>query len=473
MAKIVVLGAGLSGLASAALLAQAGHDVTVLEKNNWLGGKSRRIELAGQRMDTGPALVTFPEVWQQVLDTFDSLGKEKAKDHANLSFTKLKEVGRYYLRNHVTDLPVRPEHHWHKAWSQFSKEHDALTPSISKLLTSSPLDPAALPALAKMAKVYGVRLTTSSYLQSLSYMPQALKEVISIHTLNAGVSPNRSLALYASMTAAMATQGISVPVGGVNEIALALGRLAVAAGAKIELGAGVKEIGKRSVKTQTAEYSFDHLISSLDPGVLKAIQTGKPNKLAKHRSCSGVAIYAVLKEPLPKDVVTHSVIMPDDAEKLHESLDKALAPEQTMTFVNYYRAGEIYPNTKDTVAVLITAPADGKKHDLNSEWVRNELDRVSQKLGLSVAIDELFEEYEILNPDYFAQFGAAGGALYGATRPLWQSGPFHNPQYHNPLRPRLWRVGASVHPGGGIPAVLGGTLIATRAMLRKIGKPKK
>ena len=90
MAKIVVLGAGLSGLASAALLAQAGHDVTVLEKNNWLGGKSRRIELAGQRMDTGPALVTFPEVWQQVLDTFDSLGKVKAKDHADLSFTKLK-----------------------------------------------------------------------------------------------------------------------------------------------------------------------------------------------------------------------------------------------------------------------------------------------------------------------------------------------------------------------------------------------
>jgi phytoene desaturase len=297
--------------------------------------------------------------------------------------------------------------------------------------------------------------------------------VISIHTLNAGVSPNRTLALYASMTAAMASQGISVPVGGVNEIALALARLAVAAGAKIELGVAVTAVGNKSIKTETSSYNFDHLVSSLDPGVLKSLQTGKPNKLAKHRSCSGVAIYAVLKESLPEDVVTHSVIMPDDADKLHQSLDSALPPEQTMTFVNYYRAREIYPNTKDTVAVLITAPADGKKHDLNSEWVRNELDRVSQKLGLKVAIDELFEEYEVLNPDYFAQFGAAGGALYGATSPLWQSGPFHNPQYHNPLRPRLWRVGASVHPGGGIPAVLGGTLIATRAMLRKIGKTKK
>ncbi|MEY4499700.1 MAG: hypothetical protein RL319_688, partial [Actinomycetota bacterium] len=147
MAKVVVLGAGLSGLASAALLAQAGHEVTVLERNSWLGGKSRRIELAGQRMDTGPALVTFPEVWQQFLDTFDSLGSVNSKDHAALAFTKLREVGRYYLRDEVTDLPVKPGHAWHEAWSRFANQHDALTPSISKLLTSSPLDPKAFPAL--------------------------------------------------------------------------------------------------------------------------------------------------------------------------------------------------------------------------------------------------------------------------------------------------------------------------------------
>jgi phytoene desaturase len=232
----------------------------------------------------------------------------------------------------------------------------------------------------------------------------------------------------------------------------------------------VKSIRARSVETNDATFAFDHLVSSLDPGVLKSLQTGKPNRVAKNRSCSGVAIYAVLKQPLGDDVVTHSVVMPDDANELHKSLDAATPPTQTMTFVNYYRAGEIYPNSKDSVAVLLTAPADGKKYDLNSEWVRRELDRVSEKLGLKQPIDELFETYEILNPEYFAHFGAAGGALYGATTPLWQSGPFHNPQYHNPLRPRLWRVGASVHPGGGIPAVLGGTLIASRAMLKKLNK---
>ena len=65
--RIVVLGAGIGGLAAAALLAQAGHDVTVLESNDWIGGKSRRIEIGGQRIDTGPSLVTFPAVWDELI----------------------------------------------------------------------------------------------------------------------------------------------------------------------------------------------------------------------------------------------------------------------------------------------------------------------------------------------------------------------------------------------------------------------
>jgi phytoene desaturase len=94
--KAVVLGAGISGLASAALLAQAGYQVTVLERNNWIGGKSRRIEVNGQRMDTGPALVTFPEVWQQFLETYDRLGANKSKPIKHgavppIEFTKLVE----------------------------------------------------------------------------------------------------------------------------------------------------------------------------------------------------------------------------------------------------------------------------------------------------------------------------------------------------------------------------------------------
>ncbi len=79
MSKVIVLGAGLSGLASAALLARAGHEVTVLERHDWLGGKSRRVTVAGQIMDTGPALVTFTGVWDKLLESYDSLGEKQSK----------------------------------------------------------------------------------------------------------------------------------------------------------------------------------------------------------------------------------------------------------------------------------------------------------------------------------------------------------------------------------------------------------
>ena len=60
MSRVVVVGGGLGGLASAALLGRAGHEVTLLEANPWLGGKSRRIELDGRRMDTGPIAPHLP-----------------------------------------------------------------------------------------------------------------------------------------------------------------------------------------------------------------------------------------------------------------------------------------------------------------------------------------------------------------------------------------------------------------------------
>ena len=460
--KIVVLGAGLSGLASAALLARAGHEVTILETNSWVGGKSRRIVVAGQRMDTGPALVTFPGVLEQLFDSYDSFGDKVAREIAGIELVKLKELGRYFFRDDVSDLPVKQDHPWFEAWERFAADHAPLTPDVTKLLTKPPTDLSTLPALGRITSRYGLRLTTAAYVKSLKWMPEGLREVIAIHTLNAGVSPKDTLALYASMTAIMAVDGISVPVGGVNEIALALERLARHAGVEIRLNERVIKVRKRIVCTEHADYSCDAVVSSLDPQVLKQLMTGKPASFAKKRSCSGVAIYGVLKEPLPEGTVTHSVIMPDQPQLLYQALADGVPPTQTMMFLNYYQAQEIYPNDKPTVAVLLTAPADGKDYTIESEWVKNEIARASKLIGLESPITDLFEDYAILDPNYFGEWGAPGGALYGATKPLWQSGPFHNPSYHNPFRRWLYRVGASVHPGGGIPAVLGSAQIVAK-----------
>jgi len=265
----------------------------------------------------------------------------------------------------------------------------------------------------------------------------------------------------------MAVDGVRVPRGGVNEIPHTLARLARHAGAEIRLNERVTCVSRGLVITEAAEYETDIVVSSLDSGVLRTLMTGKNAPWVK-RSCSGVAIYGVLTKPLPDSFVTHSVVMPDDPDELYSAIAAGRIPRQTMAFVNYYRAGHIYPNTKPTVAVLLTAPADGERYTLESPWVRAEVNRISSVLGLKRPIDEDFEDYVVLDPQYFGEWGGLGGALYGATNPVWRSGPFHAPAYNNPLRPWLWRVGASVHPGGGIPAVLGGAIISTKRLIASL-----
>lgn len=466
--KIVIVGAGLGGLSAAALLAKAGHHITVLERNSWIGGKSRRIEVAGQRIDTGPSLVTFPAVLEELFARYDSLGPgTPAAEIANLQLERLPEVGKYYFRDEVVNLPVEPDHQWYPAWKRFDEIHGGLSPEMVKLLVSDPFDPSTLPAVNALLKNYGTHISTSSYLSSLEWMPEELKEVIAIHTLNAGISPERTLALYATMPAVMAREGIFVPRGGVYEIALAISRMATAAGARILTDVPVTSISRGRVTTENGFYDADVIIGAADAQVIDAL-LGKKIPLNERVSCSGIAVFAALDEPLPKSTVTHSVIMPSNPAQLHEALDRRELPEETMAFVNYYKPGHIYPNTKATAALLLTAPSDGKEYDLSSEFVQRELSRISQMMGLPRNLAECIEDYTVLHPKYFSSFGAEGGALYGATRKLWQGGPFHRPAYSSLSRPWLWRVGASVHPGGGIPAVLGGSMNSVARLLKKL-----
>jgi phytoene desaturase len=163
-------------------------------------------------------------------------------------------------------------------------------------------------------------------------------------------------------------------------------------------------------------------------------------------------------------------VLPSDSAALYASLEAGKEPAETMAFVDYYRPGEPYPNGGRVLALGLTAPANGREYGLDDAFVAREIGRVSRKLGLPKPATEYFGEHEVLHPRYFGAWGGAGGALYGAVKPFWMSGPLHRPRYSDRKRPWLWRVGASVHPGGGIPAVLGGAMISTNRLLRFLGK---
>lgn len=473
MSAIVVVGGGIGGLASAALLGRAGHEVTLLEASGWLGGKSRRIELEGQRIDTGPSLVTFPGVWDELLRRYETLGGVDAQGVSGLKLRRMEEVGRYYYRGQVATLPVEAGHPWREAWERFVAMHGGLGPEVTRLLTADPLDRDTLPALIRLLRTYGPRLTTRSYLDSLRWMPDGLREVIAIHTLNAGVGPSRTPALYASMPAIMAQDGVYAPEGGVYEIIRALERLARDAGVQIKMEEPVHKIEVGKVVSAGGEYKADIVVGAVDADRLDSLLSPGKLRATKRLSCSGVAIYAALREELPSGIATHGVVLPSDPGELYRSLEAKREPAGTMAFVNYYRPGEVYPNEKSTLALLLTAPSNGRDYGLEDPFVVREVARISRMIGLDGPVTDYFGDHCVLHPRYFGGWGSAGGALYGAARPFWRSGPFHRPRYSDRARPWLWRVGASVHPGGGIPAVLGGAMISTSRLLKQLGDGKE
>jgi phytoene desaturase len=107
MSSAVVVGGGLGGLAAAGLLARSGMRVTLLEAASHLGGKSRRLTLAGQRIDTGPEFLTFLGIWEEYLRRWD--GREdvgRAARIAGLDLVRLPEIGTYHYQGEVCYLPV-------------------------------------------------------------------------------------------------------------------------------------------------------------------------------------------------------------------------------------------------------------------------------------------------------------------------------------------------------------------------------
>lgn len=445
-----IVGGGVAGLALAALLAQQGERVTVYEAGE-LGGKLGRLSLGGMTLSTGPSLFTFPEVWTAVLAR---LGEPDPLDLRALP----GGLGPHHTPYGVVPLPVPATHPDHAAWQTYVSRVAPLRSAVVTLLTTPPgASRAFLAASAALGRVLGGHLTAWGWLSAQPLSPR-LRHALAVHALNAGVPPQQASALTALLPALIA-HDVAAPAGGMGALLDALVALCRARGVVLRPGTPVTAVGRGCLTLAGGEVArHTRLVSALDPARLRALRgqpaAGVPRRPSA-RTVSGLAIYAAL--PAPSRLPRTTVLTPGSYRDFAAALRALALPPDTLTLI--HAEGR-------QLTVLLSVPPTGQPLALDHPWVRGQLARAQALTGQPLIGQQRLAGASVaaLTPADYARWGAPGGAIYGAALPPWRSGPFH-PQPRR-LTGWLWQVGAGVHPGGGLPAVLGGALMTAQAMAR-------
>ena len=435
----------MAGLALAALLGQRGHRVTVYERDR-AGGKLRRVVVGGLDFDTGPSLFTFPGVWRAFLDRLGEV------DSLNLRPLP-GGLGVHHTPYGAVPLPVPPEHPLHGAWKNYVASASGLAPYVETLLTTPPrlADPAFRRASAALFLATRGHLTAGAWVRAQGW-PPALAHAVLTHALNAGLAPADAPALYALLPALMASR-VQRPAGGMGALLDTLLQLGAARGVEVREGTEVTRIdGVRAALTLGSGevHRHDLLVSALDPARLSGLCGHRVHAPVSRRTVSGVALYAALTTPPPLPAT--SVLPPSNFDHFRAALRVGVLPPDTLALVHADGA---------RLAVLLTAPATARELGPRHPWVRGQVERVEETLGVPGLLASARDVVALL-PAHYAAGGHPGGAIYGAALPVWRGGPLHPQPYR--LAPRLWQVGTGVHPGGGLPAVLGGALIVDQKM---------
>ncbi|WP_144185294.1 1-hydroxycarotenoid 3,4-desaturase CrtD [Elioraea rosea] len=483
---VVVIGAGMGGLAAALDLARQGARVTVLERAAAPGGKMREVMVAGRPVDSGPTVFTMRWV-------LEALFAEAGVDFGALVPTEPLDV----LARHAWRDGARLDLHADRGASEEAigafagaaeargyRDFIVRAGEIYRTLEDSFMTD-ELPSPIGLARRVGVRglpgLMRISPFATLwdelgrHFRDGRLRQLFGRYATYCGASPFAAPATL-MLIAHVEQEGVWAVQGGMHRIARALAGAVSHHGGIFRYGVDVAAILERSgracgVRLASGEaIEADAVIANVDHAALREGRFGDGAASATAgeappRSLSAVTWSLAAKaEGFP--LLHHNVFFSEDyRSEFDQIVGQARLPDDPTIYVcaqDRGAGGVPAPDAAERFLVLVNAPATGDRGAPSPSEIAQCEERtfgLLARAGLSLSTVERV----VTTPATFhAMFPATGGALYGRALHGWAAS-FQRPGARTRL-PGLFLAGGSIHPGPGVPmAALSGRIAAAAA----------
>lgn len=480
--QVVVIGAGIGGLAAALRLGHAGCAVTVVERAAYPGGKLRTMPSAAGPVDAGPTVLTLRHVFDRL---FADVG-ERLEDH--LELTQQSILARHYWSDGtMLDLDADPDQSAANVenvlGTKAAREFRAFTrqaqqlfegfdqpmmqaaqPSLGGLVRHVMANPALIPAMAPLKTLAGL-------LQS-SFTEPKLAQLFGRYATYVGGSPFQSPALLSLIWHAEA-QGVWTVTGGMHMLARAIEKLAKKKGVTFRYDVDVKRIesqGGRAayVTAKDMRLPADAVVFNGDPQALvrgamgHTAQKSVPETATSPRSLSA-CVYAFAAEPQGPELAHHTVFFGDDPRAEFDALARGQLPKDPSLYICAQDRGQpVAAPQIERFEIILNAPPTTQPTDAGDDRCHPLIfDRLRQ-FGLTFSPTPL--DSTLTNPQMFQRmFPHSDGALYGRS-PHGMMAALARPTARTAMK-GLYLVGGGAHPGAGLPmATLSGRHAAEAIM---------
>jgi phytoene desaturase len=462
--KILVVGAGLGGLAAAIRLAHAGHAVEVWEKNGEPGGKVKELNQDGFSWGTGPSLLTMPHVLREV---FADAG-ERMEDHLDL--VRLDSACRYFwtdgtIIDEGAAFWQRPEVarfiEYARGIYELSGEAYLSRPPRDFWRAFTPRNWSKLRHLGKVATTR----TLAAEVERRIYDPHLRQIFLRFATYN-GSSPYLTPATFNIIPYVEAEFGAWYVRGGMAKIAEALAALAQRKGVNFRFNttatawSGTEATAQNGTRTQADFLVCNGDVLGAQTGFLSSLFTSAQREKTQRPplSTSGFILFLGVKGRDAR-LGHHNIFFSDDYPREFDEIHRRkINPTEPTIYISVSaRTDSMHaPDGHDNYFVLVNAPA----RDLRQPWTfaetkayRDLVIKRLERFGFPDLAERIVTESIFTSGDFAARDLAWHGSLYG-----WASHSIGTSLFRPPLRApgtrNVFFAGGTTHPGGGIPLVL-------------------